>query len=92
MAVFKALLLLLSVYLVSTSSVNRKVRQLDPEDTTVVQFTLLSSYTASCLKGLTAEGTNIHVDYRQINRNGPIERNWTRVYTIAVHGTTGETH
>ena len=87
MAVFKALVLLLSVYLVSTSSVNRIARQSDPGDTATVQFTLLSSYTSSCLEGLTPEGTNIHVDYRLIPRFVFTVGDWTKGETTRVNNT-----
>ena len=87
-----ALLLLLSACWVSARPGNRVARQTNPGDTeTFVQFTLLSDYTSSCLEGLTPEGTNIHVDYRLIDRNGFITEDWTRGHTIKVdNGTLGE--
>ena len=80
-----ALLLLLSACWVSARPVNRVARQSDPGDTAIVQFTLLSRYTSSCLEGLTPDGTNIQVDYRLIDRFVFTAGDWTRGGDIAVN-------
>ena len=81
---FTTLLLLLSACWVSARPVNRVARQ---SDIATVQFTLLSDYTSNCLVGLTPEGTNIHVDYRLIDRNKSPAGDWTRGQSVTVNST-----
>ena len=96
MAAFSTLMYYLLLQLITLSSVSANTSMWKPGslDTVTVEleFTLLSKYTKSCLKGLTPEGTNIYIDYRLIINSdvGDWIRNATS-QTVSVVESTGNT-